>query len=317
MLIKWSTTKYQERFSKIMKCLETQVQVIKERYVIIPDNYEDFIIDKELLKGLTKPFYQYRSNCTIMLRSEYEYELEKERQRRLKQEKKRMEEQRILREKEEVIECLRQEYGNKWRDRNWINKNVGEYTECYWDPMFEYFWTLIEDNWQRVDWKQNIKLEQGIYNRIEGIKVNGVSGKSFLNAKFKNNKGYNASILKECFKTMHNMDEDRDYGVYAIRTDEEIIYVGSTFRDFNIRIKEHVAAVKSGSKELAVYDIIRELKKEGKDVYVEILVNCKDIETNKKLTIDDIQSMELGFINYFKPKGNVSGIKIPFRYRGY
>lgn len=314
-MLKWISEKYQNRFLKIMKCLNFNIENIKDGdIIVIPDNYEDYIEDKELLKDLTKPFYKYKCNCTIYLKSEYEEQQRKREIIRQREEERKRKEVQEQKEKEEIIECLRQEYGKKWRDKKWIESNIGEYYS--WEPLYEYFWTIIGDNWQKVDWKQNIKLEQSIYNKIKGMKVNGVSGESFLKRKFRNDKGYSAGILEECF-TIIKEESNLDYGVYCIRTDEEIIYVGSTCRSFNQRMKEHAIAIETNSKELGVYDIIRELKREGKEVYYEILVDYKELNANKRINREDIESMELGFINYFKPRGNVAGIKVPFKYKGY
>lgn len=104
-------------------------------------------------------------------------------------------------------------------------------------------------------------------------------------------------------------------GVYALTVDDEIIYIGSTIRSFEERINEHRKNMENNSKELKVYDILRECKKQGKEIIWKIIVDCNELKVNKILTIEDVESMELGFIDYFKPKGNVAGIKTEFKYK--
>lgn len=111
--------------------------------------------------------------------------------------------------------------------------------------------------------------------------------------------------------------KDKSYGVYAILADEEIIYIGSTIRNFKIRFKEHQENIACGDESLDVYNIIRDLIKQGKNIAYKILIDCNKIKTNKKIISYDIESMELALILTYQPIGNIAGITKPFLYSIY
>lgn len=209
------------------------------------------------------------------------------------------------------VRLLRNSYQGVWRDNSWIKTHIGEYyTE---DPAYEYYWTLIGDNYL-TDWKGNIKLEIETYRKVKEINNSKILKPSkFLSRKFKNLKGYSSQILDETYISS-KIESSDNYGVYAILADEEIIYIGSTTRSFDIRIKEHKDSVKSGSEKLKLYSIIRQLQQEKKKISWRPIVNCRSLKTNKIFTKDDIESMELAFISYFQPIGNLAGKEVPFRY---
>ena len=90
--------------------------------------------------------------------------------------------------------------------------------------------------------------------------------------------------------------KDKSYGVYGILADEEIVYIGSTIRNFKIRFKEHQENISCGDRSLDVYDTIRDLITQGKNITYKILIDCSKIKTNKPLIQYDIESMELALI---------------------
>lgn len=111
--------------------------------------------------------------------------------------------------------------------------------------------------------------------------------------------------------------KDKSYGVYAILANEEIIYIGSTIRNFKIRFREHQENIACGDESLDVYNLIRDLIKQGKDITYKILIDCSKIKTNKKIISYDIESMELALIQEHQPIGNIAGITKPFLYSIY
>lgn len=111
--------------------------------------------------------------------------------------------------------------------------------------------------------------------------------------------------------------KDKSYGVYAILANEEIIYIGSTIRNFKIRFREHQENIACGDESLDVYNLIRDLIKQGKDITYKILIDCSKIKTNKKIISYDIESMELALIQEHQPIGNVAGVSKPFLYSIY
>lgn len=179
------------QITKIM--LANGAYYIEEKdYFIIPNNHLE-LIPKELTKNFSdKRFWtSYATKPFIHFYTEDEYLKVKEKEvEKIKQEQKNFR-KRIEAEKD--IEVLKQEFGNKWRDNGWIKQNIGEY--YIEEPMWQYFWTLIGNNWQVVDWKHNIKIEENMYNKIYSLKINGYNGSTFLSHVFKNNKGYSSKII--------------------------------------------------------------------------------------------------------------------------
>lgn len=279
--------------------------------IIIPDNWKEYV-PEELLKGLTKSWYTYASanwSNHIYLKSDWEWQKQQEQERIKAQEEKERKEKEQDKLDEELIEGLRAENPN-WITKDWIDKNVGRYVP--WHPCYEYYWNIIKDNFRVVDWKKNISIDKKCYDKIEGIKGFRVDGKWFLQKSFKNPKGYSAYIID----TYTIYSKATSYGVYCIqhKQTEEIVYVGSTFRDFEVRWQEHNDNLAKGSHELAVYDLLRE---EGiGNFYFSILLDAgEEGLANRQLERSDIESAELMAIKLLKPRGNIAGVKCEFKYR--
>ena len=47
----------------------------------------------------------------------------------------------------------------------------------------------------------------------------------------------------------------------------------------------------------------------------EIMVDLTKEKADKELTTGEIKAMEMGLIAYFKPRCNISGVKIPYRFK--
>lgn len=281
-------------------------------YFIIPNNWEK-LVPKNCQQALGKEWKDY--TCSILKDekkyggkiisvAEYEDMLEAERQKVIAAQERAKKAAKEKIEREEAIEGLTEEYGNRWRSYEWIRKNIGTYhTE---EPMWQYFWTLIGDNWQVADWKHNIKIEESIYKRIENMRVNGQSGKVFLGRTFKNAKGYSAGIIG----TYRVERKGKHYGVYGLFKGDKLMYVGSTIRDFEERLEEHEAAFRKSIGGLYVYSLLDEID-------MRVLIDCSEIKANKTFTIEDVESMELALIQVYQPEGNLAGRTQEFRYHGY
>lgn len=296
-----------------VKYLDQIWDIVMEKYFVEANGLSSITLldeakeDKKILelnKKLTKPFYKYTSSkfYTVYWYKEVKAREEKE---RLKEEKKKE----AKRQLDEKMEMLAEEYGNKWRDEYWIKKNIGEYYT--YEPIISYFWTLIGDNWKVKDWKHNIELEKSIYNKIKSMKVEGFKGSSFLNRKFKNRSGYSCGI-DGCYQVEQR---NEPYGIYGIYLRDELIYIGSTMRSFEIRMREHIENIKLGSKELYLYSLLS--KEDLSSLSWSPLIDCKELKANKTFTAEDVQSMELALISLYKPKGNLAGVSEEFRYKGY
>lgn len=303
----WEAIKWEKDLSKIVKYLDQNGAYFKEidktLYYFIPE----IQLPEELTKNLIKPWYEYAHRLSVKILTEKEFKELKERERRkeeerLKEIQKKQEEEK--RKAKEAVECLRQEYGKAWKDYEWIRKNIGEY--CTEEPMWQYFWTLIGNNWQVVDWRHNIKIEESTYNKIRSMTVNGYKGSTFLGRSFKNKKGYSCRIT-ETYKIQR---QGQHYGVYGLYKNDELIYIGSTIRDFEDRRQEHIEGLKAKKKELYVYSLLDTID-------MRVIIDCSELKVNKKLNIEDVESMELALITLYKPEGNLAGRTTDFKYHGY
>lgn len=78
-------------------------------------------------------------------------------------------------------------------------------------------------------------------------------------------------------------------GIYIIVAGKQIIYVGKTTRDFEVRFKEHKRAVEGRAQAYKVHKIIREYKAQGIPVSLIPLykvTNKVELDTKEKLLID-------------------------------
>ena len=101
----------------------------------------------------------------------------------------------------------------------------------------------------------------------------------------------------------------KEGGIYAIEVDNEIIYIGSTSRPFQIRFEEHREGIETYSNHLSLYQQMTDYEREN--YKFKILVDVEEAKySNKpsKLNNYELQWMELGFIMAFKPKYNVAGL---------
>lgn len=104
--------------------------------------------------------------------------------------------------------------------------------------------------------------------------------------------------------------KNKNYGIYGIYQNDELIYIGSTLRSFDIRFNEHKENIQNKSKELYLYSLFNL----GDKIEFKILIDCKELKTNIDLSKREIESMELALIQVFKPKGNLAGNTCQFRF---
>lgn len=100
-------------------------------------------------------------------------------------------------------------------------------------------------------------------------------------------------------------------GVYAIYSNDEIIYIGST-NNFKKRFAAHYYDFNNSSKPL--YAKMRRDKAEGKIVTIAPLINVESLYTKDEITDRDIQAMELALINLYRPICNLQGISMPYKF---
>ena len=291
------------------------VQHLDAIFEIVKDNYETLTVgDKEykvmrnsLIQRkdivehqsyLSKPFYSYRNWKTYITEESYNHLVERYNQ---EQEKLKQKEEKRNRDNQEYLR-LKKQYGNKWRDWSWIVKNIGEYYTK--DIAVEYYWTLIGNNYFYKGRDVYI-TSQGLEN-IKDLRFNDLKSSTFLSRKFKRYGRSSEVYIGE------EQREVESYGVYSIWKNNELIYIGSTMRNFEDRFNERRKNITMGnSKELYVYSLINSNDK----IEFKILIDAKNLKVNTQLTRRDIESMELTLITLYKPVGNLAGNNYEFKYR--
>lgn len=164
--------------------------------------------------------------------------------------------------------------GRKYRDKEWIDKNIGEY--CTWDNAIEYFWTIIEDEYYQF-WNGEIILTKKKLDEIRSIgeDVVGLKGTTFLGRTFKYQGRYSHKInLTKEFKK--KIEKPTSYGIYGIYKGDCLIYIGSTMRNFSERFKEHIERIEKKSNDLYVYSLLNN----EDDIRFKILIDAATLKTN-------------------------------------
>ena len=96
-------------------------------------------------------------------------------------------------------------------------------------------------------------------------------------------------------------------GVYGIFEGEELIYIGETMVSFEARMRQHNKAMQNTSSVNKMYKYIKENFRKNK-FYMRPLVEIETrVKATRKLTIEEVKAIELGFITCFQPKFNVEG----------
>lgn len=222
-----------DKLIKIFQILDNEIEIINN-ILILPDNYKELIGD--LQSGLNKEFYKYKSKLYrgAMTKNEYnEWQQQLKKKKELEQQKKLIEIKKQEELKEKIKELCK---GKVYRDKKWIDQNIGEYYT--WDIALEYFWTIIGNEYCQ-NWNGDIILTQNKLNEIRNIKENIVDlkGTTFLGRKFKYKGKYSHSIDTTKFKQEVKKDVI-SYGVYGMYQNDRLIYIGSTMRNFEDRFNE-------------------------------------------------------------------------------
>ena len=125
--------------------------------------------------------------------------------------------------------------------------------------------------------------------------------------KYKNSKGYMTAIQSQGYVKVDS-EGNEGKGIYGLVEDGEIVYVGYTNRSFKVREKEHRNNLKIKSNELQLYKYLK------KDFEFKPLIDITQLQANSELSVRDIQSMEFALISLYKPKYNIAGVKVPYKY---
>lgn len=97
------------------------------------------------------------------------------------------------------------------------------------------------------------------------------------------------------------------YYIYGIEVNNELIYIGKTYRGLRERILEHLTRDNNANKKL--YE-----KFETEDFHIVIL--CEEYGENSEIKNDiELQVIEKGLIEYYKPICNIQGVKTVYSYK--
>lgn len=98
-------------------------------------------------------------------------------------------------------------------------------------------------------------------------------------------------------------------GVYGIYLDNKLIYIGSTIRSFEKRLKEHNKNLQQNNK-MPLYNYIRRFP----NVQLEMrpMIVLQFLQTRQEVNLERLGWMELALISCFRPKCNINGLKSNF-----
>ena len=99
-------------------------------------------------------------------------------------------------------------------------------------------------------------------------------------------------------------------GIYGIYENNELVYIGMTMRNFQVRWHEHLENIKEQTNALPLYRLINSDNK----ITFKILLNKKYMFSNSEITRRDLEAMEFALIQEHKPKYNFSGRTQEYRF---
>lgn len=99
-------------------------------------------------------------------------------------------------------------------------------------------------------------------------------------------------------------------GVYGVWVNDELFYIGSTDRSFDIRWTEHKTNIALHNNSLFWYSKLLPTDK----IEFKPLIDITQLKVERKITPNEIKIMELALIDYLKPKGNLAGRTVPFQF---
>lgn len=108
-------------------------------------------------------------------------------------------------------------------------------------------------------------------------------------------------------------------GIYGLYLDGVLVYIGKTTQGFLKRYKQHKRLVDFPEESEKQYDMYYELHEAlalGKSLQLQPIFVAETAQYNSLYTLTnrDLESMEFILINTFKPRYNVAGVRLPYRY---
>ena len=206
-----------------------------------------------------------------------------------------------------------------------VQKIGGSYNKAANKSNIIKMWELIGDSYReiKINNDRRIVISDELYNKIRRevsysvvkLIIRDSEGRQiFISTESTMQKL--ASIAKKStkpaeLKPKQKAKEKAPYGIYCIQYRGEVIYIGMTLTSFEQRWKEHLQLFKNPKHS----DMI--LYHSGlnpDELEFRPMVDLTQEKANKELTKRDIKAMEMGLIACFKPRFNISGVKIPYRF---
>lgn len=169
------------RMKKPQDYLRIWNEIIRDRFIVLENGAVGIADDayvRAVLEGskvMGKQFFSYKSNVPIDKASNLVGK----------------------RSKRKEYYLLKLVHDDIWRDREWIEKEIGHYNRLAGEREWglEYYWTMI-GKWYKVDLGGKIYVEDKMWERIEKSRAFGLSGRDFLNMRVVNKRGYSVRLEK-------------------------------------------------------------------------------------------------------------------------
>lgn len=108
-------------------------------------------------------------------------------------------------------------------------------------------------------------------------------------------------------------------GIYGIYIDSSLVYIGKTTQSFQKRFQQHRRLIdhpEDSEKQYNMYYELAQARDMGKSVYLRPLFVAETVPYNSlyHITNRDLESMEFVLIHMYRPRYNVAGVKLPYKY---
>lgn len=153
------------------------------------------------------------------------------------------------------------------------------------------------------------KKDRGLYLLCIGTKISYEMGCQILSNSYYDDLGdltvAKAQVEEEISK-LRKKDKINHRGIYCIKIDGQIVYIGKTENEFQKRWQEHRVGMRKGE---GMY-LYEQLKGMQDKVEFEIMLDVDDADI--PFSSEMISAAEYTLIKEYKPKYNLAGVTIPY-----
>lgn len=166
---------------------------------------------------------------------------------------------------------------------------------------FENFISYIKQHYQWADKRKTDLYINIILNKLRPTKeLDKILQEEKRNKQIKQVKKNNNKILKNAY-------------IYKIVIDNELVYIGKTYRDLKNRLGEHIECSLNKSIKNSQQKYLYEAMRNAKYGYKFVIL----YESHNEIDNHELEEKEKIFIETFKPKFNYEGVKVPYRFSKY